>query len=244
MDRVVPNIVIPNVDDTSKQKDDFIVIKPAIAGDVIDQSPIVTLQVKKPNGQFASAEDGTLLKGVPADREYLLKLSEYGGYVITYYAKDFSNKQATKAINVNIRDNVAPIIQLEKENVASVSVGSAIWVSSATYSDNISGSENIRTMIFVITPTGKAIQLNETAFVASEIGNYCIRYMAYDEEGNLAIKEDVVEVFGQEKESGTVVEPPQNNSGTIFIIIGISVVIVVAVAVAIVLIIKKKGAKV
>ena len=211
LDRVKPTVVVPGVDDGSKKIGDSVVIKPAIAGDVIDQCPIVTLSVKNPDGTFAKSKDNVELKYVSADREYVLELNEYGGYVITYTAKDFSNRETLKIITVNIRDEVAPTITLENANVTEATVGSTISIAKATYKDNSSPDDKLLAMTFVVTPNGKAINVQETSFVANEVGVYGIRYMVYDQEGNLTIHEDKIVVYNEKPNSDT--ESKDNANG-------------------------------
>lgn len=201
-DRVAPNVVVYEADDSTKQIGDDIVIKPAIAGDVVDQCPSLLLNVKSPSGSFVTDKNGTLLKDVSADREYVINLSEYGTYRINYTTEDFTGRNYTYSIIITIRDTIVPEITLEKENVTTAKLGQKVTIEKATYSDNISQADKLKIMTFIVTPDGRALKVEQDSFIVSQVGTYGIRYMAYDEDGNLAIKEDKIVVEEEQTKEG------------------------------------------
>ena len=144
--------------------------------------------VKGPNGVI-TALDGTELNNVEIG-EYEFKLSSYGKYTITYIATDGIGKSRIYPITFEVRDEIAPIINVDTSNIK-VKLGDKVNIPVATATDNIDG--DVKVFVFLKTPTGKTTQLvgsekDEKYFIANTTGKYTIQYVAYDSFGNMKVE--------------------------------------------------------
>ena len=197
MDRVAPWVVTPSIGSRVKKIGETITIRPAIIGDVLDPSAQLLIKVLAPNGKPVEAVDGTLLNNVSGDMTYQFKLSTYGNYRVVYFAADASGNETEIPILIRVIDTEVPTITLSRENVKEAKKNSTIVVAPITVNDNNSAAENVTVCYFITRPNGMKFTIdmvNCNSFVANEVGEYIIHYMAFDEIGNISILENVITV--------------------------------------------------
>lgn len=173
-------------------------IKRVLFGGIFAPETTCSVTVYAPNGSIATDVNGLSLKDVATDKEYYIKLNEYGSYRITYTATDVDwvNEESGLLIDeVYVPDTSAPVITITSGGVTEVTVGSVIAIPTFTVKDNVTPSENISVSVFVITSAGRVIPLGECdSFKAEYTGTYKFVIYAVDAEGNVATAEHAVQV--------------------------------------------------
>ncbi len=180
-----PRIIIHGDYGGTYAHNEVAVINKVESSDVLDPNSTCYVTVKDPNGKTAIDIDGVILDGVIANKEYKLKLSDYGQYIVTYTAADSSDNKANFIYAITVEDNTAPTIKITGEVPSSVKVGENVRIPSFEVSDD--QDENVTTTVFIETSHGEIIYLGKhNAFKPKQEGTYTIKIRAMDEAGNIA----------------------------------------------------------
>ena len=171
---------------------DTIPVLNALAGDVIDPSPDVTVTLTDHNGEIVTSVDGVRLENVSAEEVLYFKAEKYGNYLLTYTATDEAGKTTTYYRAINVEDIVPPEIQVNGEIAETVKTGSDVAVPFAFVTDNLDEAPML--LRILVLPDGSQTILSETAdaFRAIYSGVYRLRYIAWDSEGNFSMTEFTV----------------------------------------------------
>lgn len=139
------------------------------------------------NNRYLTSVDNVTLNGVSADREYQVRLDEFGTYTVFYTVKDHNNRLTPVSYTVTVADNVAPTLSLEngygEDMVKYVKVGSKVTVATATASDDMDGAD-VTLFTVVLDPTNSTTKVTDGSFIANYKGTYKVCYFAYDKTGN------------------------------------------------------------
>lgn len=185
LDIVRPRIYIEGVYGGAYSLGDEIVLNRVYAADVIDPNPTLTIRVTDPDGETVVSTDGELLDNVPAVYGQTIRLEKYGAYRVVYTSADASGRgERTVSYNISVIDAIAPVITVNAEMRPEYSLGETVVIPQITVTDNESAAENIRVRKYLILPSGRIVEIPGNSFVASYIGKYTVRYVAYDEAGN------------------------------------------------------------
>ena len=182
-DNVAPSVYVP-MSLTKALYNSTVTLPKASAYDVLAKSATLTLTVKSPSGEVLKTTDGTLLENVAGDREYKVKLNEYGAYRVQYVASDGVNATRSIGYQIAVADTGAPILKLTEEIPTFVKVGEAVSLPAAEITDNVSEADACVYWINVKHPCGK-ITAEKDSFTPDVQGHYEITYSCYDEQGNL-----------------------------------------------------------
>ena len=196
-DRVAPKMVILGDYGGSFTKGTVITIPAAVATDVLDPNVNFTLTVRNPEGNIATDINGQKLENVDPSKEYKIKLDLYGQYSVRYVASDVMWENESKMnYAVYSEDSEAPIIKFNTQPVSEAKVGDKIIIPNVTVSDNLSEVGKISLQYFVMTPSGKMVELTKGVriFMPSDAGKYQILVMASDEAGNITLLKHQVTV--------------------------------------------------
>lgn len=160
-----------------------LVVPAAKAFDVLGFSTSISVTVTK---------GGTvLLANTSADIAHTLTLNEYGEYAIVYRAEDDNGNTAVSTLVVNVRDDVAPTITVEKEEII-VYLGTEVTLPVATITDDVAVETQY---VFIIDSVNNMLNVTgETVYKPDKKGIYTIRYVAIDSSGNYGIKDVVLKV--------------------------------------------------
>lgn len=171
---------------------DTIPVLNALAGDVIDPSPDITVTLTDHNGEIVTSVDGVRLENVSAEEVLYFKAEKYGNYLLTYTATDEAGKTTTYYRAINVEDIVPPEIQVNGEIAETVKTGSDVAVPFASVTDNLDEAPML--LRILVLPDGSQTILSETAdaFRAIYSGVYKLRYIAWDSEGNFSMTEFTV----------------------------------------------------
>ena len=190
-DKVGPNVNTKGDIVSRVRIKDTVVIPVVMTSDVLDPNSSATLSVTY-NGNYITAEDGTVLNNVKADREYRFRANKYGNYQIDIEAKDnyseLTNKQKTTRVSkiVSVVDMVAPTITFKHKFNQNVKLGEFIVIPDFSVSDNLSEKNKIIVRKYVYTSGGVVVSIDSdvNGFKPSQAGEYEVRIIAEDEAGN------------------------------------------------------------
>ena len=180
-----PELAVRNSYKLAYQPNEKVTVLDVVGESVLNTYVGITVRVTGPDKKVITADDGTILNKVPVS-DYVIYLEEYGDYRIIYTATDESGKTASITIPIGVYDFVKPEIILEGEVVTSTTVGDAIVLPNATCKDNCTADKNIRFSIQVVEPNG-AVKTYDNKMTYTSAGMWTIRYVAYDEVGNMQL---------------------------------------------------------
>lgn len=190
-DKIAPKVGIMGEYKNSYEMNTEITLYRAFAGDVLEPSVTTfVLSVRDPKGT-AIVENLDLLKEENAAKNITLKLEEYGSYTVSYTAMDASGRKLIWSQNLNVKDDIAPVITVEDKLPKTGTVGKKVAVSDATATDNVDGDvmvytflENPEGAISLLSGTGR----KENAFTPKMTGKYFVKYVAFDNTNNMTIE--------------------------------------------------------
>ena len=161
----------------------------AAASDVL--TPFVksfTLTVTDPEGNVATDMTGKQLRNVDPSVAYTVKFDKYGQYNVRYAATDKNRGSTTNFFyTFMVVDEIAPVITLTSKTVTAAKIGDAIALPDFTVSDNVTATENIKILKYVMNPHGELITLPDASnsIRCATAGEYEFRLIAVDEAGNM-----------------------------------------------------------
>lgn len=152
-----------------------------VSTDVVDGLLSVKMSVTAPNDSYVFDESGLLLYNVE-NKEYSIKLEEYGSYKVFLQVVDNDGNPYKYSFEYRVEYDNAPIIKVEKVPTTG-KVGKKIVVPAAKIEHSELGGKT--TLItYLISDTGNIYKLTDLAFVPQRAGIYTIRYYCIDELGN------------------------------------------------------------
>lgn len=173
-------------------KGERVVIPAILVKDVLSPSTEITVTVTR-MGKAVTTVDGAEINNLPADREYVFSADLTGTYLVVYAFSDcFENtNRYTRAFTVS--EMTPPTITVDGEVAKEYSLGSTLTIPAYSVTDNDSAESGIKSAVYVITPTGEHVLVTES-FTFKVKGKYILRYIAYDNYYNQALKEYEIEV--------------------------------------------------
>ena len=183
---------------TSAVKDSVYTVQKVLAADVLCPNVQAYLTVIAPSGETAISVDGIPLEGVDATKDYQLRLSEYGDYLISIVAREangwkYSN-EAYLEYTLTVIDGEKPSLQFKGEFAKELKVGDTLIIPDYEVLDNHTKVENITVVKMIINPKGMPIYLygDVNALKCEYAGEYKIYFYVYDEMGNVTMFETSV----------------------------------------------------
>ncbi len=186
-----PKIVFSEAFNYSYRKGETFTIPSVIASDLLDG--IVDCEVTFTyNGGTMTTTDGVAIDGVSGENAYEVQLTEYGSYLLNFFAKDSGGKKTNINLYIVVIDDVKPEIELGGEMPETAKVGKTVTLPYASATDNMGGE--IIAYALAINPNGGYFFLPDGTFTPDKAGDWTIRFYAYDATGNLAYIEYTVTV--------------------------------------------------
>ena len=174
------------------------VVTSAIASDVIDPNVLCNVTVLRPNGEVMKDVNGVELKDVSAAQDYVIKLTEYGQYSVTYTSTDWAGEEGVSTYAINIFDQKAPKVSFKGEWQKTANVGDTIVLPELVVSDDSSGEISVyrlvRNPFDVLTTFGYDKEGYAYRFTFKYAGEYKFIVVVTDEAGNQTYLEYVVTV--------------------------------------------------
>lgn len=190
-DKIIPRIALAGEYQTSYKINTEVDLHKALAGDVLQPCmKEFRLSVKDPNGKVI-IDKLNLLDEKNAEKTITVKLEEYGAYSLSYSAVDYNGGKVYWSQNLNVQDDIKPVIKIKDKMQKETTVGKKVTVSTASATDNV--DEEVQVYVFLENPEG-AISLLEGfaketySFVPNMTGTYIVKYVAFDSANNMTIK--------------------------------------------------------
>lgn len=189
-DRSAPEIVLSDIK-TNMGIGDTLTIATIVSYDVLGNvvSNTVTLQLLKDGvAEFVRDKNGLVLDNVDASITYDVVIGDYGEYVLTYNAKDNSNRTSQVIKNISVLDDIKPEIVVSGEYNTEYDINDTITIKSMSVSDNVTLSSKLITKIYVVDSNGAMTSVKAgDSFKFILYGKHVVRYFAVDELGNINI---------------------------------------------------------
>ena len=166
----------------------------AYATDMLQENTTVNVTVISPSGEIVTSVDGELMNRLDAHITYEFVLSEYGSYSILYTGRDSMGMSASKTYYYYVPDLVEPSITLTSEDFT-CNVNESVALPTATFSDNITETENLTYYIMYRDPADRCYiitygkgNIMDATFSFNEKGVWEIIYVVYDQYYNTSFK--------------------------------------------------------
>ena len=173
-----------------KNLNEIITLEHATFSDVLSDNLTCTMSVKKPNGEYAVALDGTILNSqCDTSKDYSILCQDIGVYKVSYYCEDSNGAFAEYTYQFRVLDNVPPTIKVDGM-ITSAKVGDTVHIAEPQLNDNYS---EVTYFNVVEYPDGSMMYVEKT-FVATMAGTYKVFYYVSDADGNIVIAYYQVEV--------------------------------------------------
>ncbi len=174
------------------------VIRRGVCNDVFAPESSATLTVTAPDGKIVTDKNGKELKDVTIDEEYVIKLTQYGKYTVSYVVTEVNwiGNRNKPNVTVTVADEEAPVIEFTEAVSDTASVGDVIVMPKYKVTDNLSAESEITVKTFVINAQGKIIELTDgaNAIKCEYKGKYTFIVYAIDATGNASSREFEVNV--------------------------------------------------
>lgn len=164
------------------------VIRRSVCSDVFAPEAIGTLSVTAPDGTIMKDKNGKVLKDVPIDEEYVITLTQYGKYTVSYAVSEVNwvGNRNRPNITVTVADEEAPVIEFTEVPSATAALGDVIVLPNYRITDNISENDEISVRTFIVNAQGRFIELTDgaNAIKCEYTGKYTFIVYATDAAGN------------------------------------------------------------
>ena len=191
-DNILPQIYLNDLLGGRHNPGDTATIYRAYAYDVLNSIESLTVTVTNLDlDEIVKDVNGVLLDGVSADKDYQVKLQNYGRYQVSYTAKDLAGKNITATKVINVFDDQAPTISVKGEMPKTATLNNPLVVPKFDVSD---AQTEITTFYYVaVAPNGETTYF-VSQFTPDQIGEWIIWCFAMDKNGQMSVKEFIVTV--------------------------------------------------
>lgn len=187
-DSIAPFILIENEYKLYHDYGSEITISKAHVTDVLDPEAEIYLTVRAP--------DGTVVyDAVPCDRNYEMRLTEYGTYSVTYRASDSSYNITSRNFNIVSYDDVPPAIEISGTVKTEYKVGEKLALNEVRATDNVTAAEDMTvTAVIIEEYSGYIASVKEKGFTFTRAGRYTLRYFVEDGFKNYCLRDFTITV--------------------------------------------------
>lgn len=190
IDSTVPEVIENGVSGGTYPAGEIYESSTMISQDVVAPNTEALLDIKDPNNSFIGRElDATISYTIPLDLFGTYRF-EYTVYEIFYndeYEPDSPYEKPP--VRVYSADVEPPEITLLQAMPLEATIGQIITLSDYQVKDNASSEENIVVTRMVVAPNGLIYMLDKNIkrLQITMLGTYEIQYIAFDEQGNMAL---------------------------------------------------------
>ena len=189
-DSIAPIITLSEHIHTFNSFNSEVIIPSATATDMVSPECKVYVSVKDPDGTYII---GSAQSGVEANKDYRIKLTKYGTYVVMYRSKDERGaKEARLTFNVKSVDLIDPVLEIKGQVKTQYKVGDKLVLPEYKVTDNNTKEEDMTVYVYLTTPSFgfktvgvKGVSFGYTFVVA---GDYRLTFYVRDGSGNYVIK--------------------------------------------------------
>ena len=160
-----------------------VTIPAIVAQSVLAPRTTATIDIQLVGGE-------TILSGASIDSPREFVIPQAGSYRVIYRAND-GTRTFSQTYIIQVVEYEPPVLTVNGTPSAKVKVGATVTLPGASATDNNTKAPVIR--IFVISPNRDMRMLDVSrTFIAAGAGQYIVRYYAYDDCANYAVREFVV----------------------------------------------------
>lgn len=195
-----PIINVNGTIDSSYDINSEVVIPSASATDILSGIDYDTLKVSvlytDADGNQSVVKDlnGKLLDRVSALTSYTIQVKSIGEYSVSYSVKDTRGADGLGEVFIfNGVSNQKPVITLKSKLPTQVKVGSTVKIPSYSVKFVVKNEENTHYVIYR-APDDRHQYVLTGSFVATELGEYVVRFFALDIYGNYTLLEYTINV--------------------------------------------------
>jgi hypothetical protein len=187
-DRIAPKIAVLGEYKPGYEIGTELELFTAVAGDVLDPNlQAFTVSLRDPDGNVL-IDNLDLLNAENANKKLVVNLDNYGGYTLSYAAKDTSGRSGNWSQVLRVIDDQAPVITVDGKVPTTGKVGQKIQLPMATVTDNM--DEEVKLYVHMEDPTGCFIEVYgqayvDNAFTPAIAGKYTIKYLVFDSSFNM-----------------------------------------------------------
>ena len=163
-----------------------------------------SISVKDPSGDSP-------IKNASTEEEITFKLDQFGSYLVTYSAKDDSGNMASFPRKISVYDNVDPVLEVKNTLKETYKLNATVEIPKYTISDNL-GKYTVT--VFLLMPNDEervlltdvngeitsflskdspiynsSFKVSDTSFRVEQLGEYTLRFMAYNEAFNKVVQD-------------------------------------------------------
>lgn len=193
-DYIRPRVVMSDDYGGSKNINEIVNLCSATPYDVLDPNPKVSLSAFNENNEYLNDIKGNPIRDVACDVSYQFKVNNYGLYRVSYHVTDCVGNTSYFTYVITVYDKIAPTIAFKESNPTSAKVGEKVKFVDAYVSDNLTATENIQTLIYVMLPTGQMQEAKDGSYTFTVAGKHTVRYMALDEAQNISVVDFYIDV--------------------------------------------------
>lgn len=139
--------------------------------------------------EYAESVDGVIMSNVVANKDYVLKLSKIGKYLVTYNYIDQKNNHTNSSYEIVSADMQPPTITLkdnyDDKTIQKVKVGETVKIKDYELSDN-GDIANVKVLKYALYPDSSFYMIEDDQVVTTQKGDYIVYYYCYDEFNNIA----------------------------------------------------------
>ncbi len=164
---------------------EYLDISAAVAADVYDIKTSLSVRVISQGKTVYSFDDGFgVFDG------HRLFMSDYGTYTLEYEATDLSGNTATKRYNVEVRDRIAPVLEIgEMPSVAEA--GKALPLPAVVATDNV--ETKLTVYVIVIDPRNVyTVMTLDEEYTPKLKGRYIVKFYCEDKSYNTVYSGDYI----------------------------------------------------
>ncbi len=167
-----------------------ITVSPAVVTDVFSTVNNAKTRVSVWDGEENPIKDinGVELTNVPADREYIITLTDITTYYIEYSAQDAFGNKTSKKTELYACDFVSPTITLaggfNSYTICYAKRGDVVEIAGYTVTDDVSDGANMKVVVKAFSPRSEIIAVTDGKLLVDKAGEYRITYNCMDEAGN------------------------------------------------------------
>lgn len=208
MDRTEPRVAVVGEYGGIWKQYSIYSIAPAYASDTMDADVSATVSVRNPAGELVTDVNGLLLENVPADKYYDVELTEYGQYMVTYKATDYTNFTGELVHTINVFDEKSPTASVASTWSATAKVGDTVELPEIYIEDDYASLNEMKVIRYVRNPYGRVtmfgtdfkvtdfgeIKYYKYTFTFNNVGEYTFINIVYDAAGNQKTVEYTVTV--------------------------------------------------
>jgi len=189
-DSTTPNFYIETIQQGVWGYEEEVFLPRAIITDVM--TPFLKknakFRVRMPDGTYAVSTDQTVLDGTnETDKDYTIKLTQFGRYLIMYSYEDQNGLNDMISYPIIVNDRRPPSITLKgvkDGEVKRVKVGEKVKPVGYTVSDGETATKDLKSYVAVYSPVGVYLNNADKGFKTNLKGAYRIIYYCVDEDEN------------------------------------------------------------